>query len=117
VIATLKNYVQEAFKLGIVGTFTWPSRENREMSSTEILMLIAKTAGAYILDDIGTGEIVLKEGDGTDMKLADADGRVLSARFPYALIEGLIQQSYVTQDRNDGRIYRISRDGLRAAQS
>jgi hypothetical protein len=87
------------------------------MSSTEILMLIAKTAGAYILDDIGTGEIVLKEADGTDMKITDADGRRLSARFPYILVEGLIQQRYVTQDQNDRRIYRISHDSLRAAQS
>jgi hypothetical protein len=87
------------------------------MSSTEILMLIANTAGAYILDDIGTGEIVLKEADGTDMKITDADGRRLSARFPYILVEGLIQQRYVTQDQNDRRIYRISHDGLRAAQS
>jgi hypothetical protein len=87
------------------------------MSTTEILMLLAKKRGAYIFDDIGTGKIVLREIDGLDMKLLDEDGREISPRFPYALIEGLIQQRYVTQDTNDGRIYRISNDGLRAAQN
>jgi hypothetical protein len=87
------------------------------MSSTEILMLLAKTHGAYILDDIGTGEIVLKERDGSDAKLFDDDGREISPRSPYALIEGLIDQHYVTQDPADARIYRISNDGLRAAQT
>lgn len=88
------------------------------MSSTEILMLLAKTRGAYILDDIGTGEIVLREADGSDMKLVDDDGREISPRFPYPLIEGLIRQHYVTQDDpTDSRIHRISNDGLRAAQS
>jgi hypothetical protein len=87
------------------------------MTSTEILMLLAKKHGAYVLDEIGTGEIVLREADGSDMQLFDDDGRGISPRFPYALIEGLIQQHYVTQDKTDGRIYRISNDGLRAAQS
>jgi hypothetical protein len=44
------------------------------MSTTEILMLIANRAGAYIFDDIGTGEIVLREADGSDMKLFDDNG-------------------------------------------
>src|SRR5208282_6123709 len=87
------------------------------MSSTEILTLLAKKTGAYILDDIGTGEIVLREANGSDMKLVDDDGREISPRFPYALIEGLIQQRYVAQDQNNRRIYRISNDGLRAAHS
>jgi hypothetical protein len=58
------------------------------MSSTEILILLAKRNGAYILDDIGTGEIVLREADGSDMALFDDDGRQISPRFPYGLIEG-----------------------------
>lgn len=85
------------------------------MRSTEILKLIAKKTGAYIFDDVGTGEIVLREADGSDMKLFDDDGREMLPRFPYALIEGLIQQRHVTQDKNDGRIYRISDDGRQAA--
>jgi hypothetical protein len=68
------------------------------MSTTEILMLLAKNNGAYIFDDVGTGEIVLREADGSDMVLVDKDGRQVSPRFPYALIEGLIQQRYITQD-------------------
>ena len=84
------------------------------MSSTEILMLLAKTQGAYVFDDIGTNEIVLRIEDGSDMTLVDDVGRQLSPRFPYAFLEGLIQQSYVTQDKNDRRIYRNSNDGLKA---
>ena len=87
------------------------------MSTTEILMLLAKKKGAYIFDDVGTSEIVLREADSSDMILVDDDGRQISPRFPYALIEGSIQQRYITQDTGDRRIYRISDDGLRAAQS
>jgi hypothetical protein len=51
------------------------------------------------------------------MPFADDRGRSLSARFPYGLIKGLLQQHYVTQDQQDSRIYRISATGLQAAKS
>jgi Asp-tRNA(Asn)/Glu-tRNA(Gln) amidotransferase B subunit len=97
----------------LVNEIVWKSLA---MTTTDILELLAKHPDAYIYD-VGTGEIVLKQANGDDMPFADDRGRALSARFPYALIEGLIQQHYVTQDPNDARVYRISVDGLRAANS
>jgi hypothetical protein len=86
------------------------------MDTTTILNILAANPDAYILDDIGTGDIVLKNADGSDMVLKD-DGRQIIPRFPYALIEGLIQQHYVEQDKTSGRVYRISDAGLKAARS
>jgi hypothetical protein len=86
------------------------------VGSTQILEILAKNPGAYILDDM-SGDIVLKNADGSDMIIHDDDGRWIIPRFPYPLIEGLIQQSYIEQEKNTGRIYRISHDGLKATQS
>jgi hypothetical protein len=85
------------------------------MDTTTILKILAANPNAYILDDIGTGEIVLKNADGSDMVIRDDQGRQIIPRFPYDLIKGLIEQHYVDQDKNAGRIYRISHDGLKAA--
>jgi hypothetical protein len=87
------------------------------MDTTTILNILAANPDAYILDDIGTGEMALKNADGTDMELKDDDGRQIIPRFPYALIEGLIQQHYIEQDKTAGRLYRISHSGLKAANS
>jgi hypothetical protein len=82
------------------------------MGQTQILMELAK--GAYLFDDC---DIVLKTADGKIMKITDNYGREIDARFPYTIIEGLIQQHYIEKDKHNARIYRISHDGLRAAQS
>jgi hypothetical protein len=87
------------------------------MDTTTILNILAANPDDYILDDIGTGEIVLKNADRSDMVIHDETGRQIVPRFPYALIEGLIQQHYVEQDKNDGRVYRISHAGIKAANS
>jgi hypothetical protein len=87
------------------------------MDTTTILKTLAANPSAYILDDIGTGEIVLKNADGSDMVIRDDQGRQIVPRFPYRLIEGLIQQHYVEQAKNTGRIYRISHAGMKAANS
>jgi hypothetical protein len=82
------------------------------MDQTQILMELAK--GAYLFDN---GDIELHAADGTIMKISDDYGREIDARFPYMIIEGLLRQRYIEQDKNDARIYRISRAGLRALQS
>ncbi len=87
------------------------------MNSTEMLRLLVRNAGSYIFDDIGAGEIVLRDVGGADMKILDEDGREISPRFPHELIQGLMLQGYIAQDQNNGRIYRVSNDGRRAAQS
>jgi hypothetical protein len=84
------------------------------MNTTRILEILAANPDAYIEDDVGSGEITLKNADGSDMSLTDDQGRQIVPRFPYALIEGLIQQSYVERE---GRRYRISHSGLQAAKS
>ncbi len=74
------------------------------MNATDLLNHLAAEAGRYIFDDIGTGEIVLREASGTDF-----------ARLPYGLIEPLIDQRYIARDANSARVYRVTPAGSEAA--
>jgi hypothetical protein len=85
--------------------------------STQILELLAEDASAYVLDEVGSGEIVVKNADGIDMLVTDDYGRLTLARVPYAVFEPLIHHGYVTQGPSSGRIYQISPHGLRAIRS
>jgi hypothetical protein len=51
------------------------------MDTTTILKTLAANPSAYILDDIGTGEIVLKNADGSDMVIRDDQGRQIVHAF------------------------------------
>jgi hypothetical protein len=84
-----------------------------EVGQTEILMRLA--TNLYLYDD-GNG-VVLKSTGGRIIEITDADGRKVDARFSYAMIEGLLMHHYIEQAKTDGRIYRITHAGIRAANS
>jgi hypothetical protein len=88
--------------------------EKDQMDSTGLLVLLAKHAGSYILDDFTSHEIILKDASGADMKIYESDGREISSRFPYALVEGLIGKKLVAPDQGNGRMYRLTKLGRRA---
>ena len=86
------------------------------MTPTEILALLAKHGGSYILDDFSSHEVILKDASGSNMKVYDSDGQEIVPRFPYALIEGLIGKKYIAPDQGNGRMYRLTKIGRRAVQ-
>jgi hypothetical protein len=86
------------------------------MGSSQILEILAANPGTYVLDEIGTGEIAVKNADGSDVRVTDDYGRSVPARVPYAVFEPLIQQGYVSREQHS-RIYKISEAGARAAGS
>ncbi len=84
------------------------------MDSTELLQLLGKHAGSYILDDFSSHEVILKDTSGADMKLYDHEGKQIIPRFPYSLIEGLIGKKLIAPDQGNGRMYRLTKLGRRA---
>jgi hypothetical protein len=84
-----------------------------EVGETEILMKLATSL--YLYDD-GNGAI-LKAIDGRIIQITADDGCKVDARFSYEMIEGLLPQHYIEKAKTDGRVYRITDAGIRAANS